>query len=84
MRREPFSIGERTRVVLQRMKSGESLNFEMLCDDCQSRLEVVITFLSLLELVRRGRARVTQRAIFDEIWIEANLTTDNRQLATDH
>lgn len=70
VRREPFSIGERTRGVLQRLKSGESLNFEMLCGDCQSRLEVVITFLSVLELVRRGKAQIIQRAIFDEIWIE--------------
>ena len=70
VRREPFSIGERTRGVLQRLKSGETLNFEMLCDDCESRLEVVITFLSILELVRRGKAQINQRASFDEIWIE--------------
>ena len=70
VRREPFSIGERTRGVLQRLKSGETLNFEMLCDDCESRLEVVITFLSILELVRRGKAQINQRATFDEIWIE--------------
>ena len=70
VRREPFSIGERTRGIIHRLKSGESLNFEMLCDDCQSRLEVVITFLAVLELVRRGRAQINQRASFDEIWIE--------------
>lgn len=78
VRREPFSIGERTRGVLSRLKTGESLNFEMLCDDCQSRLEVVITFLSILELVRRGKAQINQRATFDEIWIEVKTgLTDN-------
>src|SRR5690606_20266488 len=71
VRREPFTIGERTRGVLARLRSSEQLNFEMLCDDCQSRLEVVVTFLAVLELVRRGKAQVRQRTAFDEIWIAA-------------
>ena len=70
IRREPFSIHERTRDVYNRLKSGEPFNFEMLCEDCESRLEVVITFLSILELVRRGKAQVRQRNAFDEIWVE--------------
>lgn len=70
VRREPFSLAERTRGVLSRLRSVASLSFEALCDDCESKLEVVITFLSILELVRRSRATVTQRAAFDEIWIE--------------
>lgn len=70
VRREPFTLAERTRGILSRLKI-EPQTFETLCDDCESKLEVVITFLSILELVRRGRALVKQRAIFDEIWIEA-------------
>ncbi len=70
VRREPFSLNERTRGLFSRLKRGEPQSFEMLCDDCESRLEVVITFLAILELVRRGRAQVRQRTAFDEIWIE--------------
>lgn len=70
IRREPFSLAERSRGVFARLRKGEPLSFESLCEDCESRLEVVITFLSILELVRRGRAVVKQKAIFDEIWIE--------------
>src|SRR5690606_38508438 len=70
VRREPFTLADRTRVMIARLRSGEPMSFEMLCEDCQSRLEVVITFLGVLELVRRGRAIVQQRAIFDEIWIQ--------------
>jgi segregation and condensation protein A len=73
VRREPFSLTERTRDVLARLKSGEPQDFEMLCDDCQSRLEIVVTFLAVLELVRRGRAQIRQRSAFDEIWIEAKI-----------
>jgi segregation and condensation protein A len=71
VRREPFSLAERTRDVLARLKNGEAHDFETLCDDCQSRLEIVVTFLAVLELVRRGRAQIRQRSAFDEIWIEA-------------
>jgi segregation and condensation protein A len=75
VRREPFSLAERTRGVLARLRSGQAFSFEMLCDDCESKLEVVITFLSILELVRRARARVTQRNNFDEIWVEIRKET---------
>lgn len=70
VQREVFSVSERTRDVVSRLKSGQPHSFEMLCDDCQSRLEIVITFLVVLELVRRGRAQIRQRTLFDEIWIE--------------
>jgi segregation and condensation protein A len=71
IRREPFTLAERTRGVLSRFRAGAKLSFEMLCDDCESKLEVVITFLSVLELVRRGRIVVRQQAAFQEIWMEA-------------
>jgi segregation and condensation protein A len=75
IRREPFTLAERTRGVLSRLRSGAPLSFEMLCDDCESKLEVVITFLSILELVRRGRIAVRQKSLFDEIWMESKSTT---------
>jgi segregation and condensation protein A len=72
VRREPFSVGERVRGVLRRLNaSADALTFGVLCDDCESRMEVVITFLALLELIRRGQVSMTQRALFDEIWIRA-------------
>lgn len=66
--REPFTIQERTREVWARLKSGEA-TFGALCEDCQSRLEVVITFLAVLELIRRGRAVVRQEVAFEEIFL---------------
>lgn len=71
IKREPFSLPERLKVLQGRLyHSGELLTFGALCDDCESRLEVVITFLAILELIRRGKARVRQLTLFDEIWIE--------------
>ena len=70
VRREPFSLDERLRDVEWKLAGAGRLNFEALCEDCQSRLEVVVTFLAILELIRRGRALVKQTDLFEEIWIE--------------
>lgn len=67
-RREPFSLPERLRELLMRLRDGAQ-TFGALCDDCESRLEIVITFLAVLELVRRGRAQAQQLSLFDEIEI---------------
>jgi segregation and condensation protein A len=71
IRREPFSLPDRLKALQGRIgRSGEAVTFGTLCDDCESRLEVVITFLAVLELIRRGRVVVRQLTLFDEIWIE--------------
>jgi segregation and condensation protein A len=36
----------------------------------QDRLEAVVTFVALLELLRRGEVRVRQRESFGEIWVQ--------------
>jgi segregation and condensation protein A len=70
IRREPFTIQERIRDLHRRIAlAPEGITFRAACDDCETRLEVVITFLAVLELIRRGRARVEQKALFDEIYI---------------
>lgn len=72
VRREPFSLNERVRDVWRRLNAHrDGLSFGALCDDCQTRLEIVITFLAVLEIIRRGRVIVSQRALFDEITLSA-------------
>jgi segregation and condensation protein A len=71
IRREPFTLPERVRALTKRLASTrEGLTFGALCDDCGTRLEIVITFLAVLEMIARKKAIAVQRALFDEIWIE--------------
>lgn len=70
VRREAFTLPDRLRTVAARLYHTGELSFDSLCEDCQSRLEVVVTFLAILELIRRGRAKVRQLTLFDEIWLE--------------
>jgi segregation and condensation protein A len=70
VRRETFSIAERVRDLLRLVRAtDEGVSFGALCEDCQTRLEVVVTFLALLELVSRQHVSVMQRELFDEIWV---------------
>ena len=72
VRRETFSIAERVRDLLRRVRAtDEGISFGALCEDCQTRLEVVVTFLALLELVNRQHVSVMQRDLFDEIWVRS-------------
>ncbi|HEY4866299.1 MAG TPA: segregation/condensation protein A [Candidatus Dormibacteraeota bacterium] len=38
--------------------------------ECEDRLEAVITFVAILELLRRNAIRVRQRSTFEQIWVE--------------
>ena len=38
--------------------------------ECEDRLEAVITFVAILELLRRNAIRVRQRGTFEQIWVE--------------
>ncbi|HEX8552873.1 MAG TPA: segregation/condensation protein A [Abditibacteriaceae bacterium] len=72
LRREPFTLAERAKEVFKRLAQGEA-TFGELCDDCQTRLEVVITFLSILELIARKRIAARQPEAFGEIYLNVQI-----------
>jgi len=57
------------RMLLRMLKSNPEgvLSFDALCADCQSLLEVIITFLAVLELIRRGIVSARQDEPFGPI-----------------
>ncbi len=68
---ERFSVSEKIDIILQRVANGASLRFSDLFSDIAARVEVVVTFLALLELIRLKQVRVIQRDLFGEIEIAA-------------
>ena len=57
---EPYSVRERMGQVIEMMRGRESITFTELFAGVTERIEVVTTFLALLELVRLQMARVYQ------------------------
>jgi len=68
---ERFSVSEKIDIILQRVAIGIRLRFSDLFGDVTSRVEVVVTFLALLELIRLKQVRAIQKNIFEEIEIAA-------------
>jgi segregation and condensation protein A len=66
---ERFSVSDKIEMILHRVGDGAPISFSELFGEIVSRLEIVVTFLALLELVRLKQVRVLQRNPFDEIEI---------------
>jgi segregation and condensation protein A len=61
------SVEQRMDDVLAMIKEGESLDFLALFASLETKAEMIVTFLALLELIRLKRVRVYQRGIFGPI-----------------
>jgi segregation and condensation protein A len=66
---ERFSVSEKIETILQRIGAGGRIRFSDLFGPVVSRVEVVVTFIALLELIRLKQVRAIQKNIFDEIEI---------------
>ena len=68
---ERFTVSEKIDSILQRVATGNRLRFSDLFGEAASRVEVVVTFLALLELIRLRQVRAVQKNVFEEIEIAA-------------
>jgi segregation and condensation protein A len=68
---EHFTVSDKIDVILQRVATDARLRFSELFGAIASRVEIVVTFLALLELIRLKQIRATQANPFDEIEIAA-------------
>jgi segregation and condensation protein A len=66
---ERFSVSDKIELILQRVGNGASLRFSDLFGALVSRVEVVVTFLALLELIRLRQVLAVQKSLFEEIEI---------------
>jgi segregation and condensation protein A len=68
---EHFTVSDKIDVILQRVARDTRLRFSDLFGAIASRVEIVVTFLALLELIRLKQVRATQAKPFDDIEIAA-------------
>jgi segregation and condensation protein A len=68
---EHFTVSDKIDIILKRVADGAPVRFTELFGDIASRVEIVVTFLALLELIRLKQVRAIQRNVFDEIEIAA-------------
>ncbi|HMG05851.1 MAG TPA: segregation/condensation protein A [Chthoniobacterales bacterium] len=66
---EHFTVSDKIEAILQRVSKGLPVKFSELFAEIASRVEIVVTFLALLELIRLKQVRAVQSNPFDEIEI---------------
>lgn len=64
---EAYDIEDKIERIQSRVRVAGRLSFETLLNECRSRLEMIVTFLALLELLKLNRLSVVQDANFGEI-----------------
>lgn len=65
-----WTMEEKLELVERRLTRGPFDLVELLLES-EDRLEAVVTFVAILELLRRGAVRIRQKQSFAEIWVEA-------------
>jgi len=66
---DEFTIEEKIESVLARLADGSQVTFRELFSGSSSRLEMVVTFMAILELMKRAFIKCRQEGAFGEIWI---------------
>jgi segregation and condensation protein A len=68
---EHVSLGEKIEELRSMLRQHREMNFTAIFGQARTRLEAVVTFLALLELIRIGEIKVVQTSVFGEIKLHA-------------
>ncbi len=71
IKRERVSLGEKIIRVIDYAKGHRRFSFRQMLEREPEKMDVVVTFLAVLELMKMGRIRLTQEKAFSDIEIEA-------------
>lgn len=69
---EPVSLEDKSSLIEERLRARGRLPFSELFEGARTRLEVIVTFMALLELIKGGAMRVHQADSHSELWMFRN------------
>ncbi len=71
IKKETVSLENKIGSIVAYARQNRRFSFRQMLAGQRDKVEVVVTFLAVLELMRMGRIRLTQAALFDDMDIEA-------------
>jgi len=71
--KEEIDINVKTLYVEAYAREHKSFSFRKLLEKQSSKMEVIVTFLIILELMKTGKINISQEDIFDDIVITSNV-----------
>ncbi|MFC1718221.1 segregation and condensation protein A, partial [Candidatus Poribacteria bacterium] len=76
---ETFTVQQKIGEIMGGFKKSKRLEFTSLFSSVSSKLEVIVTFLAILELIRTKRIIARQAQLFSKIWLyERRAKTEER------
>jgi len=69
------NIKKQTEYLLQRLHSNGRLRFSEIMKDLKEKIPIIVTFIALLDLMKRREVTVTQSDTFDDLHITPRLET---------
>lgn len=70
IRKEPVSLEQKISSVMGFARQHRNFSFRQMLERQADKVEVVVTFLAVLELMKLGKIRLTQEELFDDMYIE--------------
>ena len=67
LNREPIKLEQQKEFLFKFFDGDGRLRFSTLLKELQTRMEIIVTFLAILDLVREGTCTFEQNNVFDEI-----------------
>jgi segregation and condensation protein A len=67
--KETLTVKDRMSRIMEIIEGLEAVRFEDLFKDGITRIQIIVTFVALLELIRLGLARAYQEREFGNIWV---------------
>ena len=69
VRQDTYTVRERSGMIRKKLMEKQHLSFQELLSERPSRMEVVVTFMAVLEMMNRGEVHITQGDTFAPIRI---------------
>jgi segregation and condensation protein A len=67
--KETLTVKDRMSVIMEIIEGHEAIRFEEIFKGSKTRIQLIVTFVALLELIRLGLAKAYQEKQFGNIWI---------------
>ena len=68
--REPVKLEQQKEFIFKYFDGDGRLNFSTILNKLESRMEIVVTFLAILDLVREGICRLIQNEVFGDLELQ--------------
>jgi len=77
-----YTVRDCMKTVRDALFDTDIVEFDKLFESKRVKMEVIVTFMALLEMIMRGEVRLRQEAPYEPIWIVKNVLAENDESAS--